>query len=234
MFKVRCRLIAFRGDVKTFPCHFKYQIGDEFYYDGDYFTGRICQGLFPSMMPVIKGTFLLGNKYFENIMYRYRGFDAEDPSMAKYDGTGYCPWTSRPQDAPQKIAGLLPSVPITERAKGGHFVCGDTRILAEFSCEPVDLSDSEYCQPFYRREIAILEKIENEPGIDRTAIIERFSEFERNNISPPLTPVLIEVLLEALVDMNYIEIRNGRAYATGREPPSRPVIGPSEGDSRDR
>jgi uncharacterized repeat protein (TIGR04076 family) len=221
MFKVRCKLVAFRGDVKTFPCHFKYQVGDEFYYDGDYFHGRICQGLFPSMIPVIKGVFLLGNKYFENVMYRYRGLDAEDPGMAGFDGAGYRPWTSHPQDAPEKISNLIPSLSRTERAKGGHFVCGDPQILAEFSCEPVDLSDSEYCQPFYRREIAILEKIESEPGIEKNQILERFSDFERENISPPLTPVLIEVLLEALTDMRYIQIRDSQVYATGREPPSR-------------
>ncbi len=225
MFKVRCRLIAFHGDVKTFPCHFKYQIGDEFYYDGDYFSGRICQGLFPSIIPVIKGVFLLGNKYFENVLYRYRGFDAEDPGMAAFDGAGYRPWTSHPQDAPEQIANLLASIPQTEKAKGGHFVCGDPRILAEFSCEPIDLSDSEYCQPFYRREIAILEKIETEPGIDKAKILERFSIFERDQISPPLTPVLVGVLLEALADMKYIKIRESSVYPTGREPPSRPPSG---------
>jgi uncharacterized repeat protein (TIGR04076 family) len=225
MFKVRCKLIAFKGDVETFPCHFKYKIGDEFYYDGDVFTGRICQGLFPSMIPVIKGTFLLGNKYNENVMHRYRGFDAEDASMAMYDGAGYRPWTSHPQEAPEKIAKLLSSVLKTEKAKGGHFVCGDTRILAEFSCEPVDLSDSDYCQPFYRREIAVLEKIEVEPGIKTTEILKRFSEFERDNIAPPLTPIYVEVILEALTDMSYIEIRGGKAYPLGRTPPSRPVIG---------
>jgi uncharacterized repeat protein (TIGR04076 family) len=225
VFKVRSKLIAFRGDEKTFPCHFGYKIGDEFYYDGVYFTGKICQGLFPSMMPVIKGVFLLGNKYFENVMYRYRGFDALDSGMARYDGVGYCPWTTRPDQAPENIAGLLPTIPRTEKVKGGHFVCGDTRILAEFSCDPVDLSDSEYCQPFYRREIAVLEKIDSEPGIQIEKILDKFTGFEREKISPPLSPILIQVLLEALCDMNYIKITDSKAFPTGREPPSRPHIG---------
>jgi uncharacterized repeat protein (TIGR04076 family) len=225
MFKVRCKLIAFHGDVETFPCHFGYKIGDEFFYDGVYFTGKICQGLFPSMIPVIKGVFLLGNKYSENVMYRYRGFDGEDPSMAKYDGVGYLPWTTHPQDAPEKIAKLLPAIPKTKKSAGGHFVCGDPRILAEFDCEPVDLSDSQYCQPFYRREIAILEKIEAEPGIKKEDILNRFTKFERDNISPPLSPILLDVLLEALVDMKYVEVRDGKLFATGRQPPSRPKIG---------
>lgn len=211
MFKVKCKLIAFEGDEATYPCHFNYKIGDEFYYDGVTFTGRICPGLLASMMPVVHGIYMLGNKYSENVMYRYRGHDARDPAMAKYDGVGF-----RPLEAPP--AGL-------SRARGGHFVCGDTRILAHFSCEPVDISDSEYAQPFYRREIAVLEKIEKEPGIKTDDILGRFTDFEREKISPPLTPALLRVLLDALVDMEYIELREGKAYATGRQPPGRPRIG---------
>ncbi len=208
MFKVRCKLISFEGDEATHPCHFNYKIGDEFYYDGVNFTGRVCPGLLASMTPVIHGVYMLGNKYFENVMYRYRGHDTRDPTMAKYDGVGFRSLEPPPADM--------------SRARGGHFVCGDTRILAHFSCEPVDISDSEYALPFYRREIAILEKIEKEPGIKTGEILDRFTDFEREKISPPLTPALLRVLLEALADMEYIEIREGKAYATGRKPPSRP------------
>ena len=225
MFKVKCKLISFAGDEDLFPCHFNYRIGDEFYYDGVYFTGKVCPGLLASMTPVIHGVYLLGHKYSENIMYRYRGLDTRDPDMVKYDGMGFCPVRTIPENAPEKLVKAFLSIPKTEKSKGGHFVCGDTRILADFSCEAVDLSDSDYAQPFYRREIAILEKIEGEPGIQTDEILERFNDFERNDISPPLTPVLIGVILEALVDMNYIEVKGSKAYATGREPPSRPEIG---------
>jgi uncharacterized repeat protein (TIGR04076 family) len=210
MFKVRCRLVAFEGDEAAYPCHFNYKVGDEFYYDGVAFTGRICPGLLASMMPVVHGVYLLGNKYFENVMYRYRGRDARDPAMAKYDGVGF-----RPLEAPADFP----------RARGGHFVCGDTRTLAHFICEPVDISDSDYAQPFYRRELTLLEKIEKEPGIKTDDILGKFTDFEREKISPPLTPALLGVLLDALMDMAYIEVRDGRAYATGRQPPSRPPIG---------
>ena len=226
MFKVRCRLIEFVGNEDLYPCHFNYKIGDEFYYDGVYFTGKVCPGLLASMTPAIHGVYLLGYKYTENVMYRYRGLDTHDPDMTKYDGMGFCPVTTLPENAPEKLAKAFSSVPKTKKVKSGsHFVCGDTRILAHFNCDPVDLSDSDYAQPFYRRAIAILEKIEEEPGIQIDELLERFTEFEINNVSPPLTPVLRDVLLEALTDMNYIEIKDGKAYATGREPPSRPKIG---------
>ena len=211
MFKVKCKLIAFEGDEKEYPCHFNYKIGDEFYYDGVNFTGKICPGLLAPMIPVVHGMYLLGNKYVENVMYRYRGHDAKDDTMEKYDGTGF-----RPLEVPD------PNFP---KAKGGHFVCGDTRTLAHFSCEAVDISDSDYAQPFYRREIAILEIVKKEAGIKTEEIINRFTDFERKKISPPLTPVLMGVLLDALVDMNYLEIRDGKAYTTGRKPPSKPKTG---------
>jgi uncharacterized repeat protein (TIGR04076 family) len=214
MFKVQCTLISFKGDEQKYPCHFNYKIGDQFYYDGVNFTGRICPGLLASMMPVIHGVYLLGNKYSENIMYRYRGHDVRDPAMMKYDGAGFRPIVS----APDTDADVT-------KVKVGHFLCGDDRTLAHFSCEPVDLSDSDYAQPFYRREIAILKKIKDEAGIQISEIIKRFNDFERKQISPPLTHALVRVLLEALVDMRYIEVRDGRAYATNRQPPSLPQIG---------
>jgi uncharacterized repeat protein (TIGR04076 family) len=212
MYKVRCKLVAFEGDEKAYPCHFNYKIGDEFYYDGVNFTGRICPNLLASLTPAVHGVYMLGNKYFEDVLYRHRPHDARDPAMVKYDGAGF-----RPLKAPD--AGTA------KFTRGANVVCGDTRTLAHFVCEAADLSDSDYAQPFYRREIAILEKIERETGIRTDEILNRFTDFERDKISPPLTPALLEALLEALVDMNYVEIRDGRAYATGREPPSRPKIG---------
>jgi len=225
MFKVRCKLISFEGDEAKFPCHFNYKIGDEFYYDGVYFTGKICPGLFASMMPVIHGVYLLGNKYSENIMYRYRGLDVRDPSMVKYDGAGFRPLKTPKESSPATMRKGVLYNPKTGKAKGGHFLCADDRILAHFTCEAVDLSDSEYAMPFYRRAISILEKIEAEPGIKTTEILNRFTEFERDEIGPPLTPVFLEVMLDALTDMDYIEIRDGKTYATGKEPPNRPKIG---------
>ncbi len=225
MYKVRCKLVKFEGDEKAFPCHFNYKIGEEFYYDGVYFTGRICPALLAPMMPVIYGVHLLGQKFCENIPYRYRGMDMRDAAMAKYDGVGWRHVKTIPEGIQEKTGGVFPVASRTEKAKGAHFVCGDTRTLAHFSCDPVDLSDSEYCLPFYRRSIAILDKIEVEPGIKTSDILRKFTDFEREDISPPLTPVLLQVLLEALVDMEYIQIRDGKARATGRQPPSRPQTG---------
>jgi uncharacterized repeat protein (TIGR04076 family) len=224
VYKVKCKLVKFEGDAQMFPCHFGYNIGDEIYYDGVNFTGNICPHLIVPMMPVVYGVHLLGHNYSKNIAFRYRGLDVRDPSMAKYDGVGWRPVKSIPEAAHEKWT-IFPYSSRTEKARGAHFMCADTRTLAHFTCDPVDLSDSEFCQPFYRRAISILEKIEAEPGIEIGRILEKFTDFEKENISPPLTPVLADVLLETLADMDYIQVQDGQARATGKQPPSRPKIG---------
>jgi len=216
MFKVKCTLTEFILDENAHACHFNYKVGDEIYYDGVNFTGRICPGLLASMTPIVHGVYMLGHKFTETIPYRYRGADERAPEMNIYDGGG----GYRPKEG----AGLLEETSASGRSRGHHFACADTRILAHFSCEPVDLSDSEYSQPFYRRAIAILEKIEAEPGIDTDEILSRFNDFQINGIMPRLTPVFVGVLLDALDDMGYIMRKDGRATATGKEPPSRPVV----------
>ena len=225
MFKVKCKLVKFEGDAETFPCHFRYNIGDEIYYDGMHFTGRVCAHIILSMMPVVYGVHLLGHKYSENVPFRYRGLDIRDPSMAKYDGEGWRPRKTVPDSLLDKQTAVFPLQSRTEKAHGAHFLCADSRTLAHFTVEAVDLSDSQFCQPFYRRAISILEKIEAEPGIETNAIAGRFTEFQREDISPPLTPVLLEVLVEALDDMGYITQSAGRAKPTVKQPPSRPKVG---------
>jgi uncharacterized repeat protein (TIGR04076 family) len=225
MYKVKCQLMKFEGDEDTFPCHFNYKIGDEIYYDGVKLTGKICPHLLLPMIPVVYGVHVLGHKYSENVPFRYRSHDMRDPSMAKYDGVGFRPVKNVSEAAREKTTAVLPATSRTEKPRGAHFCCSDSRTLAHFLCTPVDLSDSEFCLPFYRRAIAVLQKTEAEPGIETKAILERFTEFEREEISPVLTPVFLDVLLDALADMEYVKILDGKVNPTGKEPPSRPKIG---------
>jgi uncharacterized repeat protein (TIGR04076 family) len=225
MFKVKCTLIAFDGDTENFPCHFHYKIGDEITYDGVYFTGRICQGLFPTMFPIVHNVHLMGNRYPAGIAFKYRTFDAVNPEMAKYDGVGFSPRKTLPDNVPPSMKTLHPSLQ-KDKIRGMRFACLDTRTLAQFSCKAVDLSDADYCQPFYRRAIAILDRIAAEPGINAQGIFDKFTAFEQEEISPVLTIPFVNVILNGLEDVGYIEIRDdGSAFATGKEPPSRPKIG---------
>jgi uncharacterized repeat protein (TIGR04076 family) len=222
MFKVKCTLVSFDGDEETFPCHFSYRIGDEIHYDGVYFTGRICQGLFPTMFPIVHNVHLMGNRYPSNIAFKYRTFDVRNPAMAKYDGLGFAPRKSFPAKVPPSMSALHPSLG-EEKIRGMRFGCLDTRTLAQFSCQAVDLSDADYCQPFYRRAVAILDRVSGAPGISAEGILANFSSFERDEISPRLTPDFIDVMLNALEDVGYVEIGDdGAIKATGKEPSSRP------------
>lgn len=225
MFKVKCTLIAFDADEKEFPCHFNYRIGDEIYYDGDRFEGRVCPGLIATLMPVVYNVHELGNGYSSNMLFKYRGLDVRDPDMAKYDGLGFSPRKSFPENAPPSLKKLHPSASKTEKAKGMRVCCLDNRTAAQFSVVAIDLSDAPYCQPMYRRAVSVLDRIEAEPGIGIEGLLSKFTPFERDEISPPLTPVFMEVLLYALADVGYVEMRDGRPYRTEKKLPSRPVIG---------
>jgi hypothetical protein len=225
MFKVQCTLIAFDGDIENFPCHFHYHIGDEITYDGVYFTGRICQGLFPTMFPIVHNVHLMGNRYPAGIAFKYRTFDVVNPEMAKYDGVGFSPRKDFPDKVPPSMKTLHPSLK-EGKIRGMRFACLDTRTLAQFSCKAVDLSDADYCQPFFRRAVSILDRIVAAPGITATEIFKQFTPFEKEEISPVLTVPLVNVMLNGLEDVGYIEFNDdGGAVATGKELPSRPTIG---------
>jgi len=211
-FKVRCRLVAFMGDVERFPCHFDYKIGDEFTYNGEKFEGRICDGLLASMVEPINETLYSGNKHHERILFRYSGLSAKDPSMKKYDGIGFRSIKEVPKGADEKYTKLYSAERPTKLMKGRAFVCQDSRTSALFRCEPIGLADGGHILPYYKREIDILEKIKKDPGLNVDEILAKYTEWEREEIYPPLTPLNVSLILDELVEVNYIELREGRAY----------------------
>lgn len=212
MYKVRCKLVAFLGDVEQFPCHFGYKVGDEFIYDGEKFIGRICPSLFPSnMLAVINTIRFSGLKQFGYYPWNYTGISKKDPKMKRYDGVGWANVKGAPEGARKEFVDM--TLPIPDERRGvGQFHCDDIRTLALFIAEPCGLSDKGYDRPFYMRSMSILNKIKEEPGIKTCDIIKRFTKWEREEIYPRLGPVLIGLLLEELETVGYITIRNGRAY----------------------
>jgi hypothetical protein len=95
---------------------------------------------------------------------------------------------------------------------GGSFACADCRTSAYFSVEPIDLASGGYTLPYYRREMAIMKKIKSNPGITVNEILEKFTDFERDEIYPPLYPVNVQLMLDELGEVGYIELRDGKAY----------------------
>ncbi len=64
--------------------------------------------------------------------------------------------------------------------------------------------------------MAMLEKIKAEPGLTRDEIIGKFTDWERDEIYPPLNPMLVECLLDEMAQVNYLEKRDGRYYPLAR------------------
>ena len=215
-FKVKATLVEFMGDEKRFPCHFGYKIGDSFIYDGEEFKGRVCPGLLGPMTPVLVGIRAAGDNFSQGIAFRYSGLSAKDESMKQYDGLGFRPLKEVPAGAqPQHVKGL-PATPPTTKQGGWTFVCGDARTSAFFFVEAIDIASRGYDMPYYRRSMAMLEKIKAEPGLNRDEIIQRFTEWERNEIYPPLNPMLVECLLDEMAQVNYLEKRDGKYYPLER------------------
>lgn len=214
-YKVKCRLVAFLGDIEHFPCHFGYEIGDEFIYDGEKFIGRICPALFSSnMLAVIDTIRYNGNSAFKSYPWTYSGISKKDPSMKKYDGVGWANVKEVPEGARKEFVGMTLPIP-TERRGSGGFLCGDPRTLAVFRAEPFGLSDKGFDLPFYQRQMSILKKIKAEPGLGVAEVLERFTPWEREDIYPRLGPANVEIMMEELEGAGYIELRDGKAFPRG-------------------
>jgi uncharacterized repeat protein (TIGR04076 family) len=206
-FKIRFRLVAFMGNVEEYPCHFGYKIGDEFVYDGEQFFGRVCPSLLAQIVPVIKILHDLGGKGSERSLLRYVGHSKLDPDMKKYDGHGF-----KPMKMKSNVAQM------SGPDKGAWpIACNDAKTSAFFVAEAFDLASGGFDTPYYMREMNILEKIKQEPGIPTDMVISRFTEWERDNIFPPLAPVMVQLMIDELAQARYIEVIEGKAYPLERD-----------------
>jgi uncharacterized repeat protein (TIGR04076 family) len=215
-FKVKATLVEFMGDESRFPCHFGYKIGDSFIYDGEEFKGRVCPGLLGPMTPVLVGIRSAGDNLSQGIAFRYSGLSAKDESMKQYDGLGFRPLKEIPDGAQPQHARGLPATPPATKQRGWTFVCGDARTSAFFYAEPIDIASRGYDLPYYKRSMVMLEKIKAEPGLTRDQIIGKFSDWERDEIYPPLNPMLVECLLDEMAQVKYLEKRDGKYYPLDR------------------
>lgn len=157
--------------------HFGYKIGDEIIYDGEQFIGRICLSLLPNMASIMKMLHDLGGKGPMRSLMRYSGPSKRDPGMKKYDWVGYAPLKESASTGSMSSmqAGALP------------VSCNDSRTSVLFIAEPFGLSSAGFDLPYYKREMSIMEKIKKEPGMKIEEVINRFTDWERDDIFPPLT-----------------------------------------------
>jgi hypothetical protein len=157
------------------------------------------------MVPIIKMLHDVGKKGSERSLLRYAGQSKRNPFSTKDDQAKF---------VPVKKAPVLGQMSAQDQG-GWPFVCGDSRTSALVIAAPFDLASSGIDAPFYDREMGILEKIKNEPGIPIHMIMHRFSDWEREDIFPPLNPVSLELMLEELAQAGYIRIIEGKEYPHG-------------------
>ena len=93
-------------------------------------------------------------------------------------------------------------------------VCPDFRTCAVFVLKAFDLSDKGYSVPFFRRQMAILNRVSNKQGLPVNEIINHFSTEERMDIYPPLVPELLIPMVEELHLVGYLGIRDDHSFVT--------------------
>lgn len=225
-FKVKAVLVAFLGNEDKYPCQFGHKVGDEIVFDGEKFIGRICPDVLPSLIPKIMALRYAGPRYKDPLYYApfwYSGVSKRDSSMKNYDGLGFKP-VKEPIIEPQyHMATLLPQHAFTypypkERIvlKDVTAMCPDPRTAALFKLEAFDLSDTGYDIPFFRRQMIILNKVLRKSGIRIDKLLDEFTPFEKEDVHPPLNQVLLEILIEELELLNYVEVKDQQVYITGK------------------
>ena len=132
--------------------------------------------------------------------------------MKKYDGIGFRPLKKAPEGSGARSTIVSANERPQELRGGGSFACADCRTSAYFFVEPIDLASGGYTLPYYKREMAVLEKIKASPGITIEEILEKFTDFERDDVYPPLYEVNVQLMLDELSEVDYIELRDGKAY----------------------
>ena len=167
-------------------------------------------------MPTIYNIMFTGNRGVERMLLRYSGLSTRAPEMQKYDGVGFRPLKEPPAGADKRLVDVLSALPTEQFEKGWAVVCPDARTLANFLCEPVDLASGGDCLPYYNKQMRILEKIKEKPGMTPEEILASFTPFDRDEIYPPLTVFNLSLMMEEMAEVDYIELRDGKAYPEAR------------------
>ena len=224
MFKVKATVVDFLGDAEKYPCHHQYKLGDEFIFDGESFYGGICPSLALTVVPRMMEVHSAGPRFKDYVHYYpflYAPVSVEDPSLKKYDGLGYRNVFETYTEPKYHVANLAgagafkwppPEQRIAQRAV--RMICPDYRTSVAVKIEAFDLSDKGRNIPYFRREMVILGKLLEKPGMKVTDILGEFSKEQIEGIYPALSQSMIDALLEELELMGYLEIKDGNVFTS--------------------
>ena len=221
MFQVKATAIRFAGDEEKYPCHFQHKIGDTFVYDGEKYIGRICPGFSAALVPRMMDFFAAGPRLVPSPQYYYAFWYApvsrRDENNKKFDGIGFRNVLHTEVEPPRSIAALKPAhafdwPPVNERnvaLDNSIVTCGDTRTSLMMKIEAFDLAEKGDSITYFRREMSILNRVLRKPGIALDKILNEFTKDEIEGIYPALSPILIQVLVEELALLHYVQIEGG-------------------------
>jgi len=223
MFKVKAVVTDFLGDKEKYPCHHQYKMGDEFIFDGESFTGRICPSLAIQTVPRMIEVHAAGPLYRDYLHYypfRFSPLSVEAPELKIYDGIGFKNIFTGYTEPPYHMANLASSSnfkwpPPAERTVSDvRVICPDFRTAVVVKIEAFDLCDKGRSIPFFRRAMVILDRIVKEPGITADKILAGFTRQQIEGIYPALSPIMVNILLEHMQLTGYIDIEGGKAVST--------------------
>jgi uncharacterized repeat protein (TIGR04076 family) len=226
MFQVRATVVGFLGDTAVYPCHFQSKLGDEVIFDGESLHGRFCPPVWAVVVPKIMALHAAGPRYVEpasHYPFWYCSNSEADPAQAPYDGCGFRNVLRTIEPPAHDMAQLAPSGaftwPPSERpglAGEPVIVCPDTRTSMVVRLEAFDLSEKGYDTPYFRRQMAILAKLQKNGAAAQDGVLALFTAREVEQIYPPLSPVMIAMLTEELGLMGYVATAAGRMTIAAR------------------
>ena len=192
MFKSKATVVDFLGDKEKYPCHHRYKLGDEFIFDGEKFIGTICPSVIPMVTPRLLELHAVGPRYRDMMFYYpflYSPMSAEDPAMKIYDGIGFRNSLETYNEPKYHMANLAsagfkwPPPETRSIKKDLTIICPDYRTSVKIKLEAFDLSDKGRNIPYFRRQMVILHKVQQKPGIKVDKIL---GEFTREQIEGDL------------------------------------------------
>ena len=224
MFKVKATLISFAGDVERYPCHFGYEVGDEIIYDGENFIGRICLQIIPLLQ--VRPTPLFGRTPVRKPLLLFPLFLLASEHEGSRPEEVRRPWLQNREKRDNRAEIPYGKLQITKclqmacprqarHAKDLVGRCDDLRTAATFKFEAFDLCEKGDAVPYFRKQMLILKKVIEKPGIRADRIMDDMSRNHVEEIYPGLNPVLMEVLVEELAAIGFVTIRDSEVSATG-------------------
>lgn len=223
---MKATVVGFLGDTDVYPCHMQHQTGDQVLFDGESFHGRLCPDVWSRLVPIVEALHQAGPRYLPPISYYpfwYAPLSVPAPEMKKYDGLGFknvlrtvIPPRYHMANLVNQEAFTWPPSERLDLAAKPMILCPDSRTSMMMTVEAFDLSEKGFDTPYFRRQMAILRKLDARKAVPRDRITDTFTKRESEDIYPALSPPLVHRLVEELECLDYVRSEEGMSRVTPR------------------